>query len=76
MCSRWDSLHACASVSPVKKRSKETEEVEEEDFPNELTSLIQDEAGKSRSRGVYYTSPTCLGTKVAEPAVGLPNVVV
>ena len=40
--------------------------------------------GKSRSiekcrevsRGVYCTSPTCLGTKVAEPAVGLPNVVV
>ena len=29
------------------------------------------------SRGVYCTSPTCLeGTKVAEPAVGLPNVVV
>ena len=26
----WDSLHACASVSPVEKRSKETEEVEEE----------------------------------------------
>jgi hypothetical protein len=40
--------------------------------------------GKSRSiekcrevsRGVYCTSPTWLGTKVTEPAVGLPNVVV
>jgi hypothetical protein len=30
MCSSLDSLHACASVSPVEKMSKETEEVEEE----------------------------------------------
>ena len=30
MCSSWDSLHACASVSLVKKMSKETEEEEEE----------------------------------------------
>ena len=25
-CSMWDSLHACASVSPVEKRSKESPE--------------------------------------------------
>jgi hypothetical protein len=35
MCSSWDSLHACASVSLLEKMSKETQEEEEEEEEEE-----------------------------------------
>jgi hypothetical protein len=54
MCSRWDSLHVGASVSPVEKRSKETEEVEEESLPSERPSLM------SRLHRQVETLSTCL----------------